>query len=104
MGVRSGVVDTLGTVDFWRGRCLYFRSRVVGCDHLAGRFEDNHQKSVFNPKQQKARDHYGSTEKYSEGKNTLVYSPLVQVDNIALCKHSCLSQFQGTVNNLLLKS
>lgn len=73
-GVEEGGVDILGTVVFWRGRCIHFRSRLVGCDHLAGRFEDNHQKFVFNPEQQKARDHYGSTEKYSEDENTLVHS------------------------------
>lgn len=76
---------------FLKGEVYFFRSRLVGCDHLAGRFEGNRQKFVFNPEQQKARDHYGSTDKYSEDENTLVESLLIQVDYIAICKRSRLS-------------
>lgn len=80
-------VGIAGTVDFWRGVYIYVRPRLVGCDQLAGRFEDNHQKYALNPEQWKGGDHYEPTEKYSEDKNTSVPSPLIQVD-VTLCGHS----------------
>lgn len=76
-GVRSGVADILGRVDFWREKCIYFRSRLVGCDHLAGRLADNHQKSVFNPEQQKARDHCGFHREINTQKMKIHWGPLL---------------------------
>jgi len=46
MGV-GVVIGIAGAVDL--GKDLYLRSGLIGCDHLAGRFEDNHQKFAFCP-------------------------------------------------------
>lgn len=45
MGV-GAVIGRAGAVDLGR-TCIYLRSGLIGCDHLAGRFEDNHQKFAF---------------------------------------------------------
>lgn len=33
----------------WGRMCIYLRSGLIGRDHLAGKFEDNHQKFAFSP-------------------------------------------------------